>query len=433
MNDTVTQYSEQFAALSPVFSEGEPDWMTRQRGAAMDSLRQTGFPGQRDEDWRYMPLRPLTARAFDTDITDEIDDLPLDHWLIPGLESHRFVFVDGVLNDALSSNTGLPPGISVRSLASVLRQGTDALPGVSADESLPDNGFLALNAAFFRDGYLVDLDIGLEADSVLEFLFVSAGKGKVGQARNILRLGPNARVKVVERHVSLDGLNALVNTSTRVVLEAGASLHYHLVETMGRGTSMINDVVVDQSRDSNLQIMTATLGGDVVRNNLKVRLNGPGAHCELLGMYAATGRQHVDNHTGVVHAAPHCSSRELYKGVLDKRSRGVFHGRIRVDQGAVKTDADQTNDNLLLSPDAEIDTKPQLEIYADDVKCAHGATVGQLDANALFYLRSRGIDPENARSLLTYGFVNDVLGDVEVEPLRDFLAAELSRRLISHE
>lgn len=433
MNDTVTHYADQFAALSPVFTAGEPDWMTRQRGAAMARLRQTGFPGPRDEDWRYMPLRPLTARAFDTDIAGDADGLPLERWLIPGLESHRFVFVDGVLHGALLSDADLPKGLSVRSLASVLRRNPEGLPGFLADDSPLENGFLDLNAAFARDGYLVDVDAGLEAGTVLEFLFVSAGHGKAGQARNVLRLGPNARAKVVERHVSPDGLNALVNTSTRVVLEAGASLDYHLVETMGRGIGMIDDVVADLASDSRLRIMTATLGGDVVRNNLKVRLNGPGGHCELLGLFAAAGRQHVDNHTHVTHAAPHCGSRELYKGVLDQRSRGVFHGRIRVEPGAVKTDATQSNDNLLLSPDAEVDTKPQLEIYADDVKCAHGATVGQLDANALFYLRSRGMDPESARSLLTYGFVNDVLADVEVEPLRDFLAEELSRRLISHE
>ncbi len=433
MNDAITQYENQFAALFPDFSAGEPDWMMQQRTRAMTRLRQNGFPSQRDEDWRYMPMRSLTAKAFDTNIDGCSASVSLDPWPIPHLKGHRFVFVDGVLQGVHSSDQELPQGISVRSLAQVIRQVPEELSAVMTEEPGSNHGFLALNTAFFRDGYLVDVAAGHESDRVLEFIFVSAGQGKAVQARNLLRVGAQAKVRVIERHVSSDGLNTLVNISSRIILKPGSTLEYDLVETPGKGVNLIDDMVVAQSRDSHFRILTATLGGDIVRNNLQVRMSGPGAHCEMLGLYVTYGRQHVDNHTHVVHAAPHCSSRELYKGVMDKRSRGVFHGRIRVEPGAVHTDASQSNHNLLLSPDVEIDTKPQLEIYADDVQCSHGATVGQLDDQALFYLRSRGIDQENARSLLTYGFVHEVLENCEIQPLRDFLEDELSRRLISHE
>ena len=176
---------------------------------------------------------------------------------------------------------------------------------------------------------------------------------------------------------------------------------------------------------------TVTLGGRIVRNNLQVDLTGQGAHCDMLGLYNLSGRQHADNYTTMVHAAPNCTSKELYKGVLDKRSRGVFHGRIKVEQDAQKTDAEQSNNTLILSRDAEIDTKPQLEIYADDVKCSHGATICQIDDNSLFYLRSRGIEEQEARSLLTYAFVNEVLESVDIAPLHKTLEQALMQQLVN--
>ncbi len=433
MNDIVDHYVDQFTALLPTISAGEPDWLLQQRTEAIHHFRTNGFPGKRDEDWRYMPMSSLATKAFDVEVGGSMGGRELGSWFIPELDSHRLVFIDGVFSASHSPDMALESGISTRPLAQVLRQSPEDLREILSGLAMTDHGFLALNAAFFQDGYLIDVAADRRFDTVIECLFVSTGMDKVGQVRNVLRLGPNARAKVIERHVSADGLNALVNVSTQVMLAPGAVLDYDLVEIPGRGTSMVDDIVVTQSRDSQLRIMTSTLGGDVVRNNLRVQLMGPGAHCDMLGLYVTEGRQHVDNHTGIVHAAPHCSSREVYKGVLHQRSRGVFHGRIRVEPSAVKTDATQANHNLLLSTDAEVDTKPQLEIYADDVKCAHGATVGQLDPNALFYLRSRGIDPGRARSLLTHAFVNEVLDDVELKPLQDFLATQLSERLMGHE
>jgi Fe-S cluster assembly protein SufD len=432
MNEIVTGYLEQFESLEPRMA-GEPGWLNRQRQEAMEIFRQSGFPGPRDEDWRYTPLRPITGKRFEIGIESGQGLESIQPWLISGLDSHRLVFVDGVFNAGLSSPGAAESGVSMRPLSLVLRDDPDSLPATVRETIAPRDGFQALNLAFARDGYVVDITRDHEPGRVLEFVFVSAADDRAGQVRNILRLDRNARASVVERHVSLQNTGALANTATRIVLESGASLNYHLVESVSARMNMISDVEADLAADSTLKTMTVTLGGGLVRNSIRVRLNGAGGHCDMLGLYAVSGRQHVDNHTGVIHSAPHCSSRELYKGVLDQRSRGVFHGRIRVDQGAVKTDATQANNNLLLSADAEIDTKPQLEIYADDVKCAHGATVGQLDETALFYLRSRGIDVSSARSLLTFAFLNEVLSEITEDPLRLSLETELSRRFISDE
>ena len=430
MNAIVASYQEQFAHRASLYSE-EPKWLGQQREAAMARLRQSGFPGPRDEDWRYMPLKPLTGKAYDTDVTEDVDVTSLEPWLVPGLESHRLVFVDGLFSAALSSGALKEKGVSVQPLSGVLQSSPDSLPETVREAMAPRDGFQSLNRAFARDGYVIDITANHESEVVVECIYLSATEGKAGQVRNVLCLNQHAKACVIERHCSVGDIDVLVNAGSHIVLESGSNLDYYLVETMGRRVNMINDFEAVLDSDSNLKIMTVTLGGGVVRNNINVRLNGPGSHCDMLGVYAASGRQHIDNHTGVNHVAPHCSSRELYKGVLDQRSRGVFHGRIRVDQGATKTDATQANNNLLLSADAEVDTKPQLEIYTDDVKCAHGATVGAMDENSLFYLRSRGIDVDSARSLLTFAFVNEVLAEIPMDPLRDFLESDLARRLIS--
>ncbi len=431
MNDIVSRYLEQFVAAGPD-AGAAPPWLREQRDAAMAQLRKHGFPGPRDEDWRYTPLKPLAGKAWETAATGAADIGGIDDRLIAGLDSHRLVFIDGVFSSDLSTTALAQEGISVRPLSVVLREDAGALPDTIRGGIDARDGFQALNIAFARDGYVVDIASDSKPDKTLECLFIAATAGKAGQTRNVVRLGEHASASLVERHVSLDGVDALVNCGSRLLLGAGSSLDYHLVQTMDSGVNMISDTEADLGADATLRILTATLGGAVVRNNLQVRLNAPGGHCDMLGLYAATGRQHVDNHTGVIHVAPHCTSRELYKGVLDQRARGVFHGRIRVDRGAQKTDATQANNNLLLSANAEIDTKPQLEIYADDVKCAHGATVGQLDETALFYLRSRGISADDARSLLTFAFVNEVLSEIGVDALAEYLGEGLARRLIQH-
>jgi len=318
-------------------------------------------------------------------------------------------------------------------LATVLNEQPQLVAPVYGGVAQADaHGFTALNAAHSRDGVAVIIEANARPTPV-ELLFISTGAFE-STPRNIIIAGNGGAATVVERHVSLDGDGAgagveFTNSVTEIALADDAQLDYHLIQAQSSAAHHVCGVWARQARASRFNCTTVTLGGDLVRNDLSVELAGEDAHCEMRGLYAATGRQHVDNHTTIVHSAAHCASRETYKGVLDQRARAVFHGRVTVAKGAQKTDATQANNNLLLSRGAEIDTKPQLEIYADDVKCAHGATVGQLDADALFYLRARGIDARAARRMLTFAFANDILATIAHDELQSALVELLHRRL----
>lgn len=429
MNNIIDHYVDQYTADTARQAALLPDWLHDQKEQAIARFKQDGFPDQRDEDWRYTPLKSVTTKFFEVKVDDQLADIDVSPFLISDLDAYRLVFIDGRFD---ARHTVLPDtqGVAVDSLASVNSDSANVAAG-SLQQGLPmEHGFSALNIAFSRDGYVIGIADQIELDKPIEILFVSATPDTVAQPRNVVRIGQHSKAKIIERHVSVAATSALANSTCRITLDHGAALDYYLVQLLSAGASQVSTLDAAVGRDSRLSCRTITLGGGLVRNNLRVSLDQPGGHCDMLGLYNIAGKQHVDNHTNVIHAAPHCTSTELYKGVLDQRSRAVFHGRIKVEQDAQKTDATQSNHNLLLSANAEIDTKPQLEIYADDVKCAHGATVGQIDESALFYLRSRGIGDQQARSLLTFAFVNDVLEQVEIEPLKSAIGVELAAKLI---
>ncbi|MEA3291920.1 MAG: Fe-S cluster assembly protein SufD [Pseudomonadota bacterium] len=411
-------------------------WLQAQREAALARFGETGFPTRKDEDWRYTNLRPLTGQPFDAagETTPEIDSRQLDRLLIDGLESHRLVFVNGRYAAALSAAEGLPEGARLTSLAGMLAEQPERLES-TLGSLLParTNGLTALNSAFSGDGAVLELAAGCRLEQPVELLFIAAGDAVLGQPRSLLLAGEGSRATVIERHVSLADEKTLTNSVVEILLERGAELDYYALQEQSTQAFHIGGAWVRQQVDSRFSSRSITLGGALTRNELRAELAGSGAHCDMLGLYVVSGRQHVDNHTTIVHDAEGCTSRESYKGILDQRARAVFHGRIVVRPGAQKTDSEQQNQNLLLSRDAEVDTKPQLEIYADDVKCSHGATVGQLDPGSLFYLRSRGIDEEGARTLLTYAFASDILGEIEVPALRHRLEAELARQVMQVE
>lgn len=424
MSDIINHYVDQQIAVRADLAGAGIDWLDAEREQALGRFRASGFPGQRDEDWRYMPLRTVTSKLFEVSVAEpvasSVEDLRID-----GLDAITLVFVDGRFVSSLSSPVDGATGF-IGSFPDALR----AEAGVAGAASEPDQGFAALNLAFSADGYVISLNPGVSLDKPIEILCVGENDSVAAQPRNTIRLGRESKATVIERHVSRSGVRSLVNTTCRIELAEHANLDYQLVQELDKATFQVTSTEAVQAANSRLSCMTVSLGGGLLRNNLRVSLDGEGAHCEMLGLYHVAGTQHVDNHTTVIHAAPHCTSRELYKGVLDQRSRAVFHGRIKVQPDAQKTDATQANNNLLLSANAEVDTKPQLEIYADDVKCAHGATVGQIDETALFYLRSRGIDETSARSLMTFAFVNEVLAEIDTVPLRDALERALASRLI---
>ena len=423
-------YVDQFEKLKGMLPGQDVDWLVDQRKSDLSRFSKIGFPTQRDEDWRYTSLRPITSKNFSvTTQADPVTDL--DRFRIPALDSYQMVFVDGQLDAGLSIASLDQVGVTIESMSSVLSSRSESVENLLGTV-LQNNGhgFTSLNNAFYSDGVVISLEANAHLDKPIELIFLSRSELSLCQPRNLVLAGENSSAQIIERFVSTDSSHTLTNSATEVVLERGAELDYYVIETQSKSAYQVCGIWAKQAEGSRFSCRTITLGGALVRNELRTDLNGEGAHCDMLGVYSLVGKQHVDNHTTMVHRAENCTSAELYKGVLDQRSRAVFHGRIKVAQGAQKTDARQTNNTLLLSRDAEIDTKPQLEIYADDVKCSHGATIGQIDEDSLFYLRSRGIEEAEARSLLTYAFVCDVLNKIDIVPLREYLVEILSSQLI---
>lgn len=433
MTEITQHYLDQFNAASAGLAGRGLPWLDDQRQAAIELFARSGFPGQYEEDWRYTPLKPVIGKMLHVKVDSDIADTDISKYLVTGLDAYRLVFVDGRLSPQYSDTSELQDCIVVNSFEQSIVRNPELFTEAMRSEVPLSHGFAALNVAFSTDGYVIEVAENVKLDKPVEIIFIAVDSDLATQPRNIVHMGKFSQAVIIERYVSSKQTGAVVNSTSRISLDEGAKLGYYLVQTQANDASQISSVDVNQGRSSWFGCYTLTLGGQLVRNNLRVSLQAEGAHCDMLGLYNTGGKQHVDNHTTVVHAAPHCTSRELYKGVLDQRSRAVFHGRIKVEQGAQKTDASQSNNNLLLSSNAEVDTKPQLEIYADDVKCAHGATIGQIDQNSLFYLRSRGIDEEDARALLTFAFLNEVLDEIELEPLKQLMESILAERLIDDE
>lgn len=444
--DTLTapgtaHYVDQFERLQKSLPGQNLDWLEQQRRRDLERFSKVGFPTQRDEDWRYTPLRPITSKAFSAVSESALAGAPvidsavnLESFKIPALDSYQIIFIDGQ-HDSSQSAAGLAQaGVTIETMSSVLENQPQSIEKLLGSVLTSYNhGFTSLNNAFYKDGVVIRLAENAQLDKPIELVFLSQSEMMISQPRNLVVAEKNSKAQIIERYVSIGDSHTLTNSATEIILEQNAELDYHVVQTQSKSAYQVCGIWAKQAAGSRFSCRTITLGGALVRNDLRTELNGPKAHCDMFGVFNLTGKQHVDNHTTIAHNAEDCTSSELYKGVLDQRARGVFHGRIKVAPDAQKTDAQQTNNTLLLSPDAEIDTKPQLEIYADDVKCSHGATIGQIDESALFYLRSRGIDQTQARALLTYAFVHDVLNRINIEPLKQWLEQNLVDQLVHEE
>jgi Fe-S cluster assembly protein SufD len=432
--DTVKRYLEAHAGVRGRLPGCGLDWLRNAREAALQQFAAAGFPTQREEAWKYTNVTPITRELFQpargpvsTVGREQVDALALPGWVGP-----RLVFVDGFFAPAFSTLATLPEGVQVGSLGQALAAGAAGLETHLAGSLAETGGFLALNAAFMADGAYLQVPGGVEITEPVELLYLAtAGEpAALVSPRNLILAGAGSRLTVVERYAALGDGPYLTNAVTEVVLAEGARLeHYALVEEGARGFHIAR-TRVRQSLGSRFSSYGVALGGALVRNELKVELEAEGSEAELGGLYVLGGRQHLDNAIHVDHLSPGGTSRQLFKGVLDDAARAVFSGRVIVHPQAQHSDATQVNKNLLLSREAEVDTRPQLEIYADDVKCSHGATVGQLDADALFYLRARGIDPDAARDLLIHAFVGDVVERIALEPLRRAVERTLSARLL---
>jgi Fe-S cluster assembly protein SufD len=426
--DVKQAYLTAAAAMADALSGSTQAWVRELRERARDRFEQTGFPTTRDEAWRYTNLAPVMRQAFAPASPDgrSVFAEQLRAASFEGLKAHRLVLVGGHHRADLSDIPRAGGGVWIGSLMEAMARDAQTLEATLGRIGTPEIGPLAaLNSAFLLDGAYVRVAADTTVEQVIHIVYAAAPDALISP-RTLLVAGANSRATVVEHYIGVDGSRYLNNALTEVVLAPGAKLTYYRVQEEGAQGFHIGGVHVRQGPDSEFASHTIDLGGLLVRNDLRTVL-AEGATCALNGLYVASGRQHVDNHTVIEHAAARSTSRELYKGVLDGRARAVFNGRVVVQPNAQKSDAEQTNNNLLLSEDAEIDTKPELEIYADDVKCSHGATVGSLDPDQLYYLRTRAVDEAAARDLLTFAFANDVLRRFQVAPLR----AALDRRLVN--
>jgi Fe-S cluster assembly protein SufD len=426
-----TGFRERQDAVARAFPA--PDWIAAIRDRGLAEVEERGLPTVRDEEWRFTNPDRLRAPELAPGPGDAaaVDAAAVEACALKGLHGPRLVFVDGIFAPALSRIGQLPDGVRCGSLAEAARRTPELVkPHLDRLARERPEPLTSLNGALLADGLFVHVPAGMEWDRTVHAVFLATpGAESLASPRNLVVVERTALATVVEDYVSLDDSATLTNAVTEVVTGDGATCHHYVLERESDAALAVTTVHAEQGRDSRFLSHSALLGGAVVRNNVYPVLRGEGGWCLLNGFYVPRGRQHHDTFMVVRHAAPHCDSRQFYRGILDDHGRAVFSGRIVVHEGAQKTDAKQTNRNLLLSDDALIDTKPQLEIYADDVKCTHGATVGQLDPEEIFYFKARGIPEDRARGLLTFAFVNEVIDRMELEPVRDSLRRSLRTRL----
>jgi Fe-S cluster assembly protein SufD len=428
-------YEEQFLAASRN-GGAQPAWLVPVRKAAFESFRETGFPSARDEEWRFTPLAPIAGATFVPAPAASVSESDIAPFYFGHPEWPRLVFVNGRYDASLSQVPALPDGVKLGSLAAAVSADSSLERHVARHAPISTSPFTALNTAFITDGAYVHVPRGLVLEQPVTVLFVSTGDAAdaVTHPRNLFIIEDGANASIVESYVTVaPGSRYFTNVVTEVVTGANAWVEHTRIQRESEAAYHVGRTHIEQAADSHYRSFTLAMGGAMARHNLDAHLNAPNVETLMYGLYLTRGEQVVDNHTAIFHDHPNCRSWEVYKGVLDGKSRAVFNGKVFVQPEAQKTDAKQTNRNLLLSKQARVDTKPQLEIFADDVKCTHGATVGQLDDVALFYARSRGIPQVEAMRLLTYAFAAEVVSEVALTPVREELDRLLLERLGSLE
>jgi Fe-S cluster assembly protein SufD len=422
-------YLAQYGEMSKSAPAATP-WLGRIREAAVARFAELGFPTTRQEEWKYTSVEPIARTAFAraTAGAGGWKAAEVDRLLAGGRPAVLAVFVNGRYAAELSSPQAGAAGVRVGSLRQFLAQDAERLEAhLARHAAVEQNPFAALNTAFIEDGAYVEIPPRQEFEEPIHLLFLAdAGVGPiVAHPRVLVVAGQSSQATVIETYAGRERTAYFTNSVTEVIAGPDSRLDHYRVQREGEEALHVATQQFHIGRDAALSTHSIALGGALVRNDVNAVLDGEGASCTLNGLFLARRTQHVDNQTRIEHARPHGSSRELYKGILAGRARGAFNGRIVVRPDAQKTDAKQTNKNILLSSEALMDSNPQLEIYADDVKCTHGSTTGQVDEEAVFYLRSRGVDRASARSLLVYAFAGDIIDRVKVEPLRRRLDAEL--------
>ncbi|HWX55622.1 MAG TPA: Fe-S cluster assembly protein SufD [Verrucomicrobiae bacterium] len=424
---TATQAPERYLEAFEEFNRRagrQPAWLRSIREEAFAQFSEAGFPTTHDEDWRFTNVSAIAQTPFDLAVAGAaVSAKELGRFDTAGFAC-LLVFVNGNFAPHLSRIPVLAKGVTVVSLADAIAQDPAALePHLTRYLNTRRDAFCALNTAFIEDGAFVHVPRNTVVEQPVYLLYVSTpGEHPyMTNPRNLIVVEQGSQVAVVEDYVSLGPGVAFSNTATELVAGDNAVVSHTMIVREDTQAYNVSTLRIQQGRSANVATHSVLLGGALVRNNVHPVLAGEGGECLINGLFIGVGRQHLDNYMLVEHASPHCGSRQFYNGILSGQSHGVFHGRIIVHKDAQKTDAKQTNRNLLLSDDAQIDTKPQLEIYADDVKCTHGATIGKLEAEALFYARSRGLDEASARHLLLLAFANECLDRMPEGAVRDHL------------
>lgn len=427
-------YVDDFSKFEREAPGADLPWLRDLRRSAIARFRDRGFPTLKDEEWKYTSVAPIARTTFRRApaASDGVAREDVERIAFHGFRGHQLVFVNGRLDPHLSGVGALPEGVQIRRLAEALEEDPALVERHLARHAAFDRQpFAALNTAFWEDGAFVHVPKGVAVPEPIHLVFLSKPQDEptVVHARNLILIDEGAVAIVVESYAGWgDGLY-FTNPVTEVVVGDEAVFNHYKLQRESEKAFHIGVLQILQGRASNVTDNSLALGGGLVRNDVNTWFADEGGELNLDGLYVVGGRQHVDNHTRIDHAKPHCTSFELYKGILDGHGRAVFYGNIVVHKDAQKTNAMQTNKNLLLSRDALVDSIPGLQILANDVKCRHGSSIGHMDEEQVFYLRSRGLDEETARSLLTYGFAAEVVNRVRVLPLRAALGAWILSRL----
>jgi len=424
----IETYLKGFGEIASANGTSAPDWVRSLKLSAITRFEALGFPTTKNEDWHFTSVAPIAEREFDllAPPADKVTAAQLEPFTFGATDWHTLVFVNGRYDASLSSAEALPDGVTLLPLARAYEElpllVEQYLGKVAAYEG---QTFTALNTAFLDDGAVLHVAREVEVARPIHLLFVSDASAGAGtsQPHNLIVLDRFAKATVIESYAGIGDGSYFTNVVTEAVVGDGATLTHLKLQRESAKAYHVGTVDVRQARDSHLMQFSFATGAALSRTNIYTELRGEGCGATLNGLYLGDGEQHIDHQTRIEHVEPNCYSREHYKGILDGAAHGVFNGKVFVHPAAQKTDGKQTNNTLLLSEKAQIDTKPQLEIFADDVKCTHGATVGRLDETALFYMKSRGVSAEAARRLLTYAFAADVLETIEIPAVRDGLEA----------
>jgi Fe-S cluster assembly protein SufD len=429
-------YHTAFQALQQRTAGGSPNWMVRLREGAMDRFEQLGFPSVKEEEWKYTNVAPISKLNFapviaSGELSRILTRADIDHFSYDEAETSQLVFYNG--NLAKPQVSGLATGLVAIDLVKAIaheKYGVLVREYLARNADYNASGFTALNTALFSSGAFVLIPRDVVLESPLHLLFISDSLEQPATFPRVLIVAEeNSHATIIESYVSLNEGTYFTSAVIEIVLNDGARLEHYKIQRESSAAFHVATTSADLGSNSSYDTTNINFGAQLSRHDIQVTMNHEGAECWVDGLYMIGDGQHTDTHSVIDHQQPHCTSHQLYKGILDGKSHAVFNGKIFVRHGAQKTDAMQTNKNLLLSNEARIDTKPQLEILADDVKCAHGAAVGQIDENELFYLETRGIHPDLAKNLLTYGFAEEVIGKIKVDSIRTQLDAAVLNRI----